>query len=243
MTHDFSIVFETENPLWKRVLEIFEKNEKYEKKIIKNRNLHHKFPRSFSKIFGEPIDNDKDNLISLTPSDHFLVHYYYYKLAKKGYRASMALAFRLMARDKMKTISPETAEAIAKDFEIAKNEYKPTEETLKKISEKLKGKPKPKVSKALLGKHHSEETKKKMSVSAKKAATPELCQLRSETQKGKPHPHKSGRKGLPISEFGKLFYDHYGFTSSGHTVLYRQELHFWKEHDKHCSWELEELNK
>lgn len=215
MTHDFSLVFETENPLWQRVLDIFEKNEKYEKKIVKNRNLHHKFPRSFSKIFGEPIDNDKDNLISLTPSDHFLVHYYYYKLAKKGYRASMALAFRLMARDKMKTISPETAEAIAKDFETAKNEYK-----------------------------HSKETKKKMSVSAKKAITSELRKMRSETQKGEPHPHNSGRKGLPISEFGKLFYGHYGFTSSGHSVLYRQELHFWREHDKRCSWELmEELNK
>lgn len=205
MIHDFSICFEIENPLWQKVLEIFEKNEKYEKKIVKKRNLHHKFPRSFSKILGEPVDNDKDNLISLTPSDHFLVHYYYYKLAKKGYRASMALAFRLMARDKMKTISPETAVAIAKDFEKAKNEYKPTEETRKKISESQMGK--------------------------------------SKQRKGKPHQHKYGRKGLPISEFGKLFYEHYGFTSSGHTMLYRQELHFWREHYKHCSLEMEELNE
>lgn len=243
MIHDFSICFDTENPLWQRVLEIFEKNEKYEKKIVKNRNLHHKYPRSFSKKLGQPVDNDKDNLISLTPTDHFLVHYYYYKIAKKGYRASMALAFRFMARDKMKTISPETAEAIAKDFEKAKNEYKATEETRKKISEKLKGKSKPNLSKALLGKPHSEETKKKQSESIKKYNTKEIRNKKSNQRKGKPHPHKSGRKGLPTSEFGKLFYEHYGFTSSGHAMIYRQELHFWREHNKQCSWELEELNE
>ena len=84
MTHDFSTVFDTDNPLWQRVLEIYEANEKYDKKIVSGRNLHHKFPRSFSKKLGEPIDNDRDNLISLSLADHFLVHYYYYKLAKKG---------------------------------------------------------------------------------------------------------------------------------------------------------------
>ena len=120
MQHDFSIVFDTENPLWEKVIEIYKNNEKYPKKIVSGRNLHHKFPRSFSKKFGEKVDNESDNLVSLIPSDHFLIHYYYYKLAKKGYRAPMALAFSLMARDKMKTISPETAEAIAKDFEEAK---------------------------------------------------------------------------------------------------------------------------
>lgn len=209
MTHDFSSVFDTDNPLWQRVLEIFDKNEKYPKKIVSNRNLHHKFPRSFSKKLGEEVDNDKDNLISLSLADHFLVHYYYYKLAKKGYKQAMALAFRFMARKGLKYMSPEVAEALAKDYEEA----------------------------LPIGINHSESTKKKkMSESAKKAATPELCKLRSESRNGESHPHKSGRKGLPISEFGKLFFEHYGFTSAGHAVLYRQELHYWKEHHK-CSWE------
>lgn len=120
MTHDFSIVFDTENPLWKnRVIEIFEKNEKYEKKVVSNRNLHHKFPRSFSKKMGEPVDNDKDNLISLSLADHFLVHYYYYLLARKGYRQSMATAFTFMAKKGLKYMTPETAEAMAKDYEEA----------------------------------------------------------------------------------------------------------------------------
>lgn len=119
MQHDFSIVFDTENPLWNRVLEIFEKNEKYEKKVVSNRNLHHKFPRSFSKKIGEPVDNDKDNLISLSLAEHFLVHYYYYLLARKGFKQPMSVAFRLMARQCMKYVTPETAESMAKDYEDA----------------------------------------------------------------------------------------------------------------------------
>ena len=142
MSHDFSIVFDTENLLWNRVIEIFEKNEKYEKKVVSNRNLHHKFPRSFSKKLGEPVDNDKDNLISLSLAEHFLVHYYYYLLARKGYRQSMATAFTFMAKKCLKYMTPETAEAMAKDYEEAKcivNQGRPlSEETKRKISESIK---------------------------------------------------------------------------------------------------------
>ena len=119
MNHDFSLVFETDNEYWKRIMDIFERNEQYPKKIVKGRNLHHKFPRSFSKKLGEEVDNDKDNLISLSLADHFLVHYYYYKLAKKGYRQSMATAFTFMAKKSIKYMSPDTAEMIAKDYEEA----------------------------------------------------------------------------------------------------------------------------
>lgn len=140
MTHDFSEVFDTDSPLWQRVLEIYEANEKYDKKIVSGRNLHHKFPRSFSKKLGEPIDNDKDNLISLSLADHFLVHYYYYKLAKKGYRQSMATAFTFMAKKSIKYMSPDTAEMIAKDYEEANEEAKQhSEEHRRKISESKKG--------------------------------------------------------------------------------------------------------
>lgn len=119
MQHNFDEVFDTSSPYWQRVLDIFDKNEKYEKKIVSGRNLHHKFPRSFSKKLGEEVDNDKDNLISLSLADHFLVHYYYYKLAKKGYRQSMATAFTFMAKKSIKYMSPDTAEMIAKDYEEA----------------------------------------------------------------------------------------------------------------------------
>lgn len=117
--HDYSKVFDTDNELWQRVLEIYEANEKYPKKIVSGRNLHHKFPRSFSKKLGEDVDNDKDNMVSLSLSDHFLIHYYYYKLARTGYKQSMAMAFSLMAKKQLKYISADTAESMAKDYEEA----------------------------------------------------------------------------------------------------------------------------
>ena len=166
MSHDFSIVFDTENPLWNRVIEIFEKNEKYEKKVVSNRNLHHKFPRSFSKKLGESIDNDKDNLISLSLADHFLVHYYYYLLARKGYRQSMATAFTFMAKKCLKYMTPETAEAMANDYEEAKciaNQGRPlSEETKRKMSE---------AKKSRKCRPFTEEHKRKISESVKKRWT------------------------------------------------------------------------
>lgn len=120
MQHDYSKILEIDSPFWERVQEIYKKNEEMPKKVVSGRNLHHKFPKSFSKILGEPIDNDLDNLVSLSLSEHVLVHYYYYLLAKKGYRGPMASAFRYMIRKCMKYITPETMELIAKDYEEAK---------------------------------------------------------------------------------------------------------------------------
>ena len=179
MEHDFSIVFETDNPYWQRVLDIFAKNEKYEKKVVSNRNLHHKFPRSFSKMLGEPVDNDKDNLISLSLADHFLVHYYYYLLAKKGYRQSMATAFTFMAKKGLKYMTPDTAEAMAADYEAAvaianqartdrmkgNNNPMRSEDTRKKVSNALKGR-----NGTWVGKTHTEESKLKMSESQRSSS-------------------------------------------------------------------------
>lgn len=232
MKHDFSQVFETENEYWIRVLEIFERNESYPKKIVSNRNLHHKFPRSFSKALGEPVDNDPDNLISLSLADHFLVHYYYYMLAKKGYRQRMATAFTFMAKKGLKYISPETAEKMAKDYAEAV-------EISKKYSSPI-------------GRKHSEETKKKMSESSKKAATPELCKFRSESKIGKPHPHKGGfqsqakrdkiglaHKGKSYlkTEFGRKFNEHFGITQIEDKKLYAREYHYYKKYGI-CKWEI-----
>lgn len=120
MQHDYSKILEIDSPYWDRVQEIYKKNEEMPKKVVSGRNLHHKFPKSFSKILGEPIDNDLDNLVSLSLSEHVLVHYYYYLLAKKGYRGPMASAFRYMVRKCMRFITPETMELIARDYEDAK---------------------------------------------------------------------------------------------------------------------------
>ena len=204
MQHNFDEVFDTSSPYWQRVLDIFDKNEKYEKKVVKNRNLHHKFPRSFSKKLGEEVDNDKDNLISLSLADHFLVHYYYYKLAKKGYRQSMATAFTFMAKKSIKYMSPDTAEMIAKDYEEANTivnkvrmkGHRQSEETRQKLSDVNKGhtvsvETRKKLSDAHKGKSLPEEQRRKMSESMKGK---NLGKIRSTAARKKMSELKKGKR-------------------------------------------------
>ena len=260
MNHDFSLVFETDNEYWKRVLDIFERNEQYPKKIVKGRNLHHKFPRSFSKKLGEEVDNDKDNLISLSLADHFLVHYYYYKLAKKGYRQPMATAFTFMAKKSIKYMSPDTAEMIAKDFEEAvkiSGQYnKKRWDDLKRAELSNKKKEYYKTHEVWnKGKTYSDEYREKISKGVTEYCSKEsVRKYRSELQKGKPHPHKGGfqseEKGRKISEasklrtpesrlktdFGKKFYEHFNLQQIDNKKLYAREYGFYRKFGK-CSWE------
>ena len=212
MIHDYSEVFDTDNELWQRVLEIYAKNEKYEKKIVSGRNLHHKFPRSFSKKLGEPVDNDKDNLISLSLADHFLVHYYYYKLAKKGYRQSMATAFTFMAKKGLKYMTPETAETMARDYAEALD-IRPTRKAAIVSEETRK-----KISLAKKGSTHSEYTRKMMSIH----------------RKGK-RPNNTGK---PFSIFGNKFKEHYNMTKVDNPNLYNKEYTYYVNHNHVCSWEI-----
>lgn len=219
MTHDYSEVFETNNEYWERVLEIFEANEKFPKKKVTGRHLHHKFPRSFSKKLNQDVDNDKDNLISLSPSDHFLVHYYYYKVAKKGFRSAMALAFRLMARDKIKFISAETAEAIAKDYEQAGKDMGDSQKS--QLGKSPSKEHRMKISKALIGKNkgrvHTQETRNNM----------------SKAKKGK----ESNKKDKGYSEFGILYLKHFGYSRNANVKQYTDEYNYYNRHGKVCSWQ------
>ena len=230
MTHDFSTVFDTDNPLWQRVLEIYEANDKYDKKIVSGRNLHHKFPRSFSKKLNEEIDNDKDNLISLSLADHFLVHYYYYKLAKKGYRQSMATAFTFMAKKSIKYMSPDTAEMIAKDYEEANEEAKHhSEETRKKMSESHKGKVRSaetrrKITESNKGKQRSEETRRKISESLKGENNPFY---------GKQHSEDTRRKMSELHKGKKLSEEHRRKLSESHKGKHLSEEHRRKLSESH----------
>lgn len=117
MEHHFEEVFDTTNPLWDQLQALYKKNDKYPKKTVNNRELHHKFPRSFSKKLNEPVDNDKDNLVSLTPGDHLIAHWITWKIAKTGFRQSMAYAFQLMYKKSISKVSFETACSIAKDID------------------------------------------------------------------------------------------------------------------------------
>lgn len=135
MKHNWESYFDIQSEYWKKVEKIYEDNEHFPKIIVKERNLHHKFPRSFSKKDGVAIDNDDDNLVSLSLSDHFLVHYYLWKCANKGYRGMMALAFNFMRKKMIKYASEETIEQLAKDYETV------MKEAAKAISKANKGRP------------------------------------------------------------------------------------------------------
>ena len=241
MIHDFSEVFDTDNELWQKVLAIFKNNEKYPKKRVSNRNLHHKFPRSFSKKLNQSVDNDPDNLISLSLADHFLVHYYYYLLARKGYRQPMAAAFVFMARKSLKYITPETAEKIAKDYEKAEviSQQVWSDERRKEQSEKLS-----KVKTEYYKDHtiYNKGTSTSRDIVDKQVSGlrkyfevhPEECLKRSIERKGKSHPHKSGRKGEPLSEFSKLFKAKYGCLPQEYSpsTVIKMEREFYKKFGK-----------
>ena len=142
MIHNWENYFDISSEYWKKVEKIYEENESFPKKVVKERNLHHKFPRSFSKKDGVDVDNDEDNLVSLSLADHFRVHYYLWKCSKKGYRGMMAIAFNFMRKKMVKYATDETIEKLAKDYETAMKEAARNrpEETRKKLSAVSKGK-------------------------------------------------------------------------------------------------------
>ena len=107
MQHDFDKYFDTTSEYWQLLQELYEENKHYAKKIVKGRNLHHIFPRSFSKLEKKPVDNDKENLISLSILDHFRAHYYLYRCTKTGYKRHTSLPFHYMLKKALSRISKE----------------------------------------------------------------------------------------------------------------------------------------
>ena len=216
MIHNWENYFDISSEYWKKAERIYEENESFPKKVVKDRNLHHKFPRSFSKKDEVDIDNDEDNLVALSLADHFRVHYYLWKSAKKGYRGMMAKAFVFMRKKMVAYASDETIEQIAKDYENAMKEAAEamkgkhfSEEHKKKLSEAMKGKHfseehKNKLSEAHKGHTVSEETKNKMSEAkkGKKLRSAETRKKLSEAHKGK-HLSEETRKKMSEANKGK----------------------------------------
>ena len=177
MIHNWENYFDTSSEYWKKVEKIYEENESFPKKVVKERNLHHKFPKSFSKKDGVDIDNDEDNLVSLSLADHFRVHYYLWKSALKGYRGMMAMAFTLMRKKAVVYATDETIEQIARDYENAMKEAAEVK------------------SRAMKGKHHSEESKKKNSEAHKgRQFSEEHKKKIGATMKGKPKSEETRKK-------------------------------------------------
>lgn len=224
MIHNWENYFDISSEYWKKLKKIYEDSESFPKKVVKDRNLHHKFPRSFSKKDGVDVDNDEDNLVSLSLADHFRVHYYLWKCSKVGYRGMMATAFVFMRKKMLKYASDETIEQLAKDYEEAMKEAyeasskamkgKPkTEEHKNKISKTLKGKLTGEKN-PMYGKHHTAESRRKNSGAQKGKRTGEdnsfygkkhsavARKKMSEAHKGK-HPSEDTRRKMSEARRGE----------------------------------------
>lgn len=190
MQHDWEKYFDTESEYWEKVQKIYKENDNYPKIVVKDRNLHHKFLRSFSKKDGTAIDNDRDNLVSLSLGDHFLVHYYLYKCTKIGYRRFTVSAFHFMYKKGIKYVTDDTVVSIAKDW------TKASLEKYEELSKSMKG------NKHTLGYKHTDEAKKKISEADKKRKgkikfrprTPEEKEYLSKVHKGKKLSEETKRK-------------------------------------------------
>ena len=211
MIHNWENYFDTSSEYWLKVEKIYEENESFPKKVVKERNLHHKFPRSFSKKDGADIDNDVDNLVSLSLADHFRVHYYLWKCSKKGYRAMMAKAFVFMRKKVVIYASDDTIEKLARDYESAMKDaveviskamkgnkyalgHHHSDETRKKISEGNKGKQAGEKH-PFYGRHHSEDAKRRQGATWKgRRHSEESKKKMSEAQKGKPKSEEHKKK-------------------------------------------------
>ena len=121
MEHNWEKYFDTESEYWGKIQKIYEENDNFPKIVVSDRNLHHKFMRTFSRLEDTPIDNDEDNLVSLSFGDHFLVHFYLWQCTKKGYKNRTAAPVILMYRKCFKTLNEETAIMIAKSYDEVKN--------------------------------------------------------------------------------------------------------------------------
>ncbi len=64
-------------------------------KIERGYNIHHIIPRSYFKKIKLPVYNDDENLVKLTLSEHFMVHYHAWKCST-FIRKEMSSAFHLM---------------------------------------------------------------------------------------------------------------------------------------------------
>lgn len=96
LTHDD--VFDTGTEAYTKMMAIIESNQHFPKKVVPGRELHHIIERNFSKMSKAKIDNRPENLVSLSKTDHLLIHIYAFGCAKKPYRRGAARAVTMMRK-------------------------------------------------------------------------------------------------------------------------------------------------
>lgn len=109
---------------------------------------HHKIPRSMGG------DNSSENIVSLTPREHFLAHWLLWRIYKNR---SMAFAFHAMEKFTRTKTEFTCSSRAYEEARIAKSLMGHSELTKSKMSSSKKGK-----SSSFKGKFHKEDSKEKM---------------------------------------------------------------------------------
>ncbi len=91
-------VFDTDTEAYRKMMAIVESNQHLPKEVVPGRELHHIIERNFSKMSKAKIDNRPENLVSLSKTDHLLIHIYAFGCAKKPYRRGAARAVTMMRK-------------------------------------------------------------------------------------------------------------------------------------------------
>lgn len=148
---------------------------------------HHIIPKCFFRKKGLEIDNSETNLVNLTYEEHQKVHKLAYLCAKEFMKASLKYAMNMMNRISMVGENHPlfgrqfTEEHIKNLSKPRKKHWKLSEETKKKMSESAKGR------------KMSDEAKAKMS-ETKKNMSEETRKKLSEINKGKKHSDETKKK-------------------------------------------------
>ena len=189
--------------------------EKRKKEVLSEENcdyfeVHHIKPRS---IYPDLV-NDKENLIALTPKEHYFAHHLLKEIYKKQYGDDsdeywkLFNAFWLMSHAKRYTfISAQRYEALRKEINDFWSDKNKTKEIRLKMSKAKKGKPSPKKGIPLseehkeklrlinLGKKHSPETIEKIrQANVGKQLSEEHKQILIQSRLGSKHTEETKEK-------------------------------------------------
>ena len=96
------------------------------------------------------------------------------------------------------------------------------------------------VDNPFFGHKHSNETKARISKSKKGVPNPKISEIRKGTKMTRESSIKKSlaTKGVPKSEFGNKFKEHYGLAQSDNMCLYKREYRWYSTHNHKCRWEI-----
>ena len=200
-----------------------ESNESFEKyiAIVSNPDKegyverHHILPASYFRIKGIPIDNTKENFVTLSAYNHILAHYYLYRcVTNPEWKNRLALTFMFMKKgqqghlltlpeEEFLKLLPEYAELSKYDY--WKGRKRSRDSVQRSIATRMQNKDEiyEKISMANRGKKRTEEMKQRMRESQKKRdlstfrgpeMTPERKQHLRELNLGKKQSEETKQK-------------------------------------------------